>query len=92
MVCRVTGSNGSVGNIDGYVLFCNGWRTVIRLNLNSVMEKIQIEERYMSKYVGIFVLSRIILPDIYDGFSAYWFRWECRSFCWLSCMVNDKTQ
>ena len=67
MASRPTGSDGSVGHFHGCVLFCN---IVLRLNLIKVMEKKQMDERYMSKYVVNF-MSRIIDPDIYDGVSAY---------------------
>ena len=35
-----------------------------------------MKDRYMSKYVGNLKSSRIILPVIYAGFSAYQLRWD----------------
>ena len=34
----------------------------------------------------------ILFPEIYDGFSANWLIWDCRSYRQLRCFVYDKKE
>ena len=44
----------------------------------------------MLQYAYLSKSRTTLLPYIYDGFSADWLRWECRSLWQLRCFVYDK--
>ena len=62
-------------------------RKLARLIQFPVLVILQIVVRQMLQYVWILKSPSTLLPNIYDGFSADWIRWKCRSHWQLHCLV-----
>ena len=75
---RPTGSDGSVGDFDGYVAL----KMIKHGNTDKLNKCIYDKSNWreiMWKYVWYFMLSPIKIMDIYEAFWAYCLRWNLLS-------------